>query len=241
MLLRTLSLVAALVLLGRTGAQTGSSSPVKEHLVLKEGSGSVWSLSFHRDSRTLAAALEDKTVRVYDVAANRELAVLKEHADAVRAVAFAPDGKLLASGSKDGTVKLWSWDGQAKLVATLEGHKSWVLSLAFSPDGKLLASGGKVGASAPFPSPTKTTAIVSRLSTKIMSRWPLCLSTSIVDGIESAGFHGLGGDVFNGVSASRRRYCQYVRTRQEGDFVSSMFLRALTRCCLASSPFPSWW
>ena len=126
---------------------SSSSGKLKEHAVLRGTFDTIWSLSFARDNQTLAAGLEDKTVRVWDVVAGKELAVLREHKDVVRAVAFSPDGTLLASGSKDNTVKLWSWAAQdrGKLLATLEDHKNWVLSVAFSPNGKLLASGGKDG------------------------------------------------------------------------------------------------
>jgi WD40 repeat protein len=128
------------------GQTSSSPSSLREHVRLKGTFDMVWSLSFSRDSRTLAAGLEDKTVRVWDVVEGKELAVLRDHKEPVQAVAFSPDGKLLASGSKDSTVKLWAWDGkEGTLAATLEGHKDWVLSLAFAPGGKLLASGGKDG------------------------------------------------------------------------------------------------
>jgi YD repeat-containing protein len=136
------ALLATSVLLGAASGQESSSSPaLKEHVVLKDGLDAVWSLSFSRDNRTLAAGLKDSTVRVWDVVSGKELAILRGHTGGVRSVAFSPDGKTIASGSRDGTVKLWSWDGQGKLLATLDAHKGRVLSVAFAPGGKLLASG----------------------------------------------------------------------------------------------------
>ena len=132
--------------------QTSSSTPaLSDHTVLRGkpggGYGVVWSLAFARDGRTLAAGLEDKTVRLWDVTTGKELAVLRGHTDGVRSVAFSPDGRTLACGDRDGAVKLWSWDarGGGKLLAALDGHKDQVLSVAFSSDGKLLASGSQDG------------------------------------------------------------------------------------------------
>ncbi len=101
-------------------------------------SGSVLSLAFSPDGKTLAAA-SDKTVKLWDIVARKEVATLTGHFDYVLSVAFSPDGKTLASASADKTVKLWDTAAR-KEVATLSGHSSYIRSIAFSPDGKTLAS-----------------------------------------------------------------------------------------------------
>ena len=68
----------------------------------------------------LASGSEDKTVKLWDVQTQREVATLKGHGDSVTSVAFAPDGRLLASGGEDKTVKLWDVQTQRE-VATLKG------------------------------------------------------------------------------------------------------------------------
>ena len=87
--------------------------------------------------KTLASASGDKTVRLWDLATNKERATLKGHTESVISVAFSPDGKILASASHDKTVKLWDV-ATGKERVTLKGTQA----VAFSPDGRMLASAG---------------------------------------------------------------------------------------------------
>lgn len=112
--------------------------------------GSIRSVSFSPDSRTLASGSKDTTIMLWDVRTRKIRTILKGHKSVVTCVAFSPDGKTLASGSFDNTVILWDIDtGQA--IATLKGHLSSSIlskvgsinSISFSPDGRMLASGGE--------------------------------------------------------------------------------------------------
>jgi len=104
--------------------------------------GSVNSVSFSPDGKTLATGSEDKTIKLWNVETGQEIGTLRGHNGIVWSVSFSPDGKTLATGSEDKTIKLWDVEtGQE--IRTLRGHNGIVLSVSFSPDGKTLATGSK--------------------------------------------------------------------------------------------------
>jgi len=103
----------------------------------------VESVAFSPDGAILASGSADTSIKLWDVAAGRELRTLTGHRAPVGTVVYSPDGKILASGSADGTIKLWDVD-TGRLLHTLVGY-TW-RSLAFSPDGKVVASGSAGGA-----------------------------------------------------------------------------------------------
>jgi WD40 repeat protein len=116
---------------------------------LKGHDTSVQCIAFSSDSKLLASASLDCTLRIWDVGAGKAKHVLKGHVFAVCSVAFAPEGNLLASGGvhftpeKTPTVLLWDAATGQQKGALLHGRA--VHCLAFSPDGKRLASGGTAG------------------------------------------------------------------------------------------------
>jgi WD40 repeat protein len=87
----------------------------KDFKLLSAHKGEVLAVMFSRDSRWLASASKDKTVRIWDPARQRVVRTLKGHRDHVLSIAFSPDGKLLASGSKDKTIKLWNAESGAEI------------------------------------------------------------------------------------------------------------------------------
>ena len=114
--------------------------------ILADNTGTVFSVAFSPDGKTLAAGDLDGTVRLWDVATRRQLgSPLTSPTGTVQSVAFSPDGKTLASGSADGTVRLWDVATRRQLGSPLTSPTGTAESVAFSPDGKTLASGSADG------------------------------------------------------------------------------------------------
>jgi tRNA A-37 threonylcarbamoyl transferase component Bud32 len=134
--------VEALEQLARTGDIAAASRPAPRREVRH--------LSGHRET-VLAVALapkgrralsggKDRTIRLWDVEAGRELRAFPEQTQEVRAVAFAPDGRRLLSAAGAG-LRLWDADSGEEL-ARWAGHTDAVKAVAFSPDGMRVVSGG---------------------------------------------------------------------------------------------------
>jgi WD40 repeat protein len=59
------------------------------------------------EERTAEPTRGDQTLKLWEVAAGKELATFTGHSDGIRSIAFSPDGRTALSGSDDKTLKLW--------------------------------------------------------------------------------------------------------------------------------------
>ncbi|QDU28928.1 translocation protein TolB [Anatilimnocola aggregata] len=124
-----------------------SAQEPKLRATLQGHTNAVVSVAFSPDSKTLASASYDGTLKLWDMTTGKERATLGEYKGCLGCVAFSPDGKTLASGAIGSPVPLPDlkqvklWDvATGKVRATLEEDAYFVHSVAFSPDGKTLAS-----------------------------------------------------------------------------------------------------
>lgn len=107
-------------------------------------------LAFSPDDRILAGALQDGSIRLWNVATGKELATLAGHKAGVRVLAFAADGKTLATGGADTTSLVWDVsqhqakeiDGNANLdecwkdLMQEDGTKAFTAILRLARSGK---------------------------------------------------------------------------------------------------------
>jgi RNA polymerase sigma factor (sigma-70 family) len=113
----------------------------KKRVMISAHKGGVLALAFSRDSKTLASAGDDRTIRLWQTATGKNLLTLVGHTAQCRGVGFTRDGKGLVSLAADGSVRGWDRKtGQERW--RIERQYGGTGSMALSPDGKTLAAVG---------------------------------------------------------------------------------------------------
>ncbi|KAG7174648.1 Notchless protein 1-like [Homarus americanus] len=99
-------------------------------------------VKFSPNTRIIASASFDKSIRLWNGFTGKFIAVLRGHVNGVYQIAWSADSRLLVSGSKDSTLKVWNMSTK-KIEMDLPGHADEVFTVDWSPDGQRVVSGGK--------------------------------------------------------------------------------------------------
>lgn len=111
--------------------------------VLSGDTGSIWSVSFNPSSDTIAMAIENGKVGIWDLNKQSVKSIFQAHRSGVWASLFSHTGKLLATASDDNSIKLWDLT-KPEPIRTYK-HTNAVRSVVFSPDDKLVYAGDRDG------------------------------------------------------------------------------------------------
>ncbi|MFN0249656.1 MAG: WD40 repeat domain-containing protein [Kofleriaceae bacterium] len=107
-------------------------------------------LAMTPDERIALTGSSDGTVRVWDVASERELRSLDANLAssaknaAIWSIAVSPDGTRVAAAGNDRLIRVWTIATGDALLAAREHHGA-IDQVAFSPDGRVLASSDQAG------------------------------------------------------------------------------------------------
>jgi len=126
--------------LPRAATTPSPSTPVSSGeptAVLPANSGAIWSVSFDPNNNTIAMAVEDGTVRLWDWPTQTIQETLDAHRGTVWVSKFSPDGALLATTGDDGLLKIWNRIRQEPLKVF--EHPNAVRGLVFDNGGRLYA------------------------------------------------------------------------------------------------------
>ena len=113
---------------------------IHERNQINLGQGWIADVNFSPTGVLIAAAGEDGTIRLSDLAGHQR-AQFRGHNGRILGITFSPDGQSIATAGEDGTARLWDLTG--KQLQQFKGHRGRVLGVTFSPDSQLLATAGE--------------------------------------------------------------------------------------------------
>jgi WD40 repeat protein len=140
-----IGVVLGAIFLGpRFGSPKAAVSSAEPTAVLSANAGAVWSVSFDPKNETVAMAVEDGSVRLWDTKTKSVRSTLDAHRGTVWASQFSHKGDMLATAGDDGLIKLWD-PTKAELLKTFDQKNGMRGGLAFSGDDELLFAADRGG------------------------------------------------------------------------------------------------
>lgn len=141
------SLIMAVVFVSTGGgpALVGQSDlgPQFPSTVLAGNPGTVWAVDFDASGEKVVTAIEDGSVRLWDVAQQKVLRSFDAHRGIVWMIQYHPTRSIVATSGNDGMVKIW--DSESMELLQEWDAQSAVRKIAFSPDGTRIVAGGQDG------------------------------------------------------------------------------------------------
>ncbi len=126
---------------GPRGLFAGTAEPPLA--VLRGNAGTVWGVGFSPGDRTLAMALEEGMIKLWDVETGTVKAMLQGHRGMAWTAAFSGDGLRLATSGDDNSARLWDL-ATNKTAKTLPTSAA-VRAALFDRDAKLVYTGDRQG------------------------------------------------------------------------------------------------
>lgn len=143
--LGVISLLVAMAIwsLAGNGAFTDNDSSAFPVTVLEGNHGAVWAVDFDPTGKKVATAIEDGSVRLWDVAERKVLRSFDAHRGIVWMIQYHPTEPMIATSGNDGLVKIWDAN-DLKLLQEWDAQ-SPIRKVAFSPDGSRIVAGDQDG------------------------------------------------------------------------------------------------
>lgn len=111
--------------------------------VLAGNPGTVWAVDFDPTGELAITAIEDGSVRLWNIAEQKVVKSFNAHRGIVWMIQYHPTRPIVATSGDDGMVKLWDADS-LELLQEWQANNS-VRKIAFSPDGTRLVAGDRDG------------------------------------------------------------------------------------------------
>lgn len=138
-----MGLLGGSFLANRSNSPAAALSSAEPLAVLSANAGAVWSVSFNPASEMVAMAVDDGSVRLWDLSTKSVRSTFDAHRGVVWISRFSHSGELFATAGDDGLIKLWR-PSQPEALKIFE-HPNAVRGLAFAQDDQTLFAADREG------------------------------------------------------------------------------------------------